>query len=351
MNYTSSRCNTRLSFVILRLATAILLGGTSLAQGTFVSFDGPNAGTQQFHGTFPVAINPWGGVALTTVADSGSSHAYVRHPNGTFLEIHPPNTLGTYVSGLNAHGQVAGVFSDTTQTLGYIRNVDGTYVILNPPGSTGLASLVGINDAGQVAGNAYIGGATTPFFWDPAQPNTYVTFSGPGGSAAYAAAINASGQIAGAYAVGCCQANGFLRNTDGTFSTFALPLLLGYANLQIVAMNKWGTILCSFFDENGSDSAVLLRYSGGGKKYVFGNSHGGLNPAAISDKGVVVGTDFPGDVSYGNAFSIDRTLHETLIPIPFTSQGSTANAVNTVGQMTGTYIDANGASHGWIYLP
>jgi hypothetical protein len=32
-------------------------------------------------------------------------------------------------------------------------------------------------------------------------------------------------------------------------------------------------------------------------------------------------------------------------------QGSTANGVNSAGQIVGTYIDANGASHGWIYLP
>jgi uncharacterized membrane protein len=317
-----------------------------------VSFDGPNAGTQQYHGTFPVAIGRWGGVLLMTIGDNGVAGAYVRHPNGSYLQIQPPpGGSGASVAGINASGQVAGAYWDSQNNeVGFIRNTDGTYVTLNPPGSNGT-TVAGINDKGQVAGNASIAGGTgTPFFWDPAQPSTYVTFSVPGGTHPYAVAINASGQIAGSYAIGCCQTNGFLRNTDGTTSTFTLPPL-AYANLQINTMNKWGTILCSFFDENGSDSAVLLRYSGGGKKYVFGNSHGGLNPAAISDKGVVVGTDFPGDVSYGNAFSIDRTLHETLIPIPFTSQGSTANAVNNVGQMTGTYIDANGASHGWIYLP
>jgi len=350
MNCSSSRRNPLRSILIL--TTALLLAGSCLAQGTFVSFDGPHAGTASNHGTFPVAMSRLGGIALTTIDDSNATRAYVRHArNGTYLQIQAPNAVTTLISGLNSRGQVAGIFYPNGPAQGYLRNVDGTYVILNPPGSTGMANIVGINEAGQVAGNAYISGTQTPFFWDPAHPDTYVTFSVSGGSFPYAKAINDSGQIAGAYNdTKTNQTFGFLRSADGTVSTFKVANSLGYFNLQVTALNNWGTIVSSVFDENYSAGDLYLRYSGGGQKIVVGDSHGGLNPAAISNNGVVVGTDFGGDTQYGNAFSVDRSSTLTLIPVPFAAQGTTANALNNAGTITGTYIDANGASHGWIFF-
>jgi hypothetical protein len=339
-------CRSLLLFV---LTAAFLSAGTCLAQGTFVSFDGPNAGTQQYHGTFPAAINPWGGVLLMTIADNGVAGAYVRHPNGTYLQIQPPPG-GSYpsVASFNASGQVAGAFWDSKNNeLGFIRNADGTYVTLDPPGSNGRTTIVGINDKGQVAGNAEVDGSPTPFFWDPAQPGTYVTFSVPGGTDPGAVAINSKGQIAGSYSTST-QTYGFLRDSDGTISSFIIP---GNSDLHVNALNKWGTVVGSSFDSNNSSSDLYKRFSGGGIKTVFGSSHGAIGPAAINDMGIVVGTDFGGDTQYGNAFSLDRSLTLTLIPVPFTAQGTTANGVSNAGQIVGTYIDANGASHGWIYLP
>jgi len=114
-------------------------------------------------------------------------------------------------------------------------------------------------------------------------------------------------------------------------------------------MNKWGTIAGTSFDEDNSSTDLYLRYAGGAEKFVIGSSRGAIQPAAISDMGIVVGTDFGGDTQYGNAFSVDKSLTLTLIAVPFTSQGTTANAVNNAGTITGTFIDDNGASHGWIY--
>jgi hypothetical protein len=353
MNRSRSRRNSLRSILIL--SAALLLAGICLAQGSFVTFDGPHAGVASGHGTFPSAMNRLGGIALITIDDNNTTRAYVRHhKDGTYHQIQPPNTVATYISGLNSQGQVAGLFYNSSQQgLGYVRNVDGTYVILSPPGNTGVINIVGINQSGQVAGNAYFGsGGAMPFFWDPANPNTYVTFSVAGATFPAAKAINDSGQIAGAYTdTKSNRGRGFLRNSDGSISTFTLAPYLGVNSLSVAAMNNWGTVLGGFFDSNGSDAALFLRYSGGGQKYAFGLSHGGLEPAAINDNGIVVGTDFGGDTQYGNAFSVDKSLTVTLIPVPFSSQGTTANAVNNAGQIVGTYIDDNGASHGWIYLP
>lgn len=285
-----------------------------------------------------------------TTGDNGVAGAYVRHPNGTYLQIlPPPGGSSVSVAGFNASGQVAGTYWDSqTYGRGFIRNADGTYVTLDPPGSNGLTNIAGINDKGQVAGNAVVNGATTLFFWDPAQPGNYVTFSVPGAIYPVAVAINNDGKIAGWYYTSTGEGHGFLRRSDGTISSF---IITGKTNLQATAMNKWGTIVGVSFYSNDSATDTFLRYAGGGQKSVLGSSHGAIGPAAINDMGIVVGTEFGGGALYGNAFSVDRSLTLTLIPVPFTAQGTTADAVNDAGQIVGTYIDVNGASHGWIFLP
>lgn len=280
MNCSSSRHRTLQPILLLAISTAFLLAGTCLAQGSFVSFDAPHAGIASGNGTFPAAINRIGGIALITTDDSGTTRAYVRHhKNGSYLQIKPPNALDTFISGLNTQGQVAGTFINTSrQTLGYFRSVDGNYVILNPPGST-QTFVVGINDAGQVAGSAYFSGTAKAFFWDPANPGTYVTFVPPGGTTSSAVAINNTGQIAGYTDNAAHQLLGFLRNADGTFSTFTI---VGNFQLQVNAINKWGTIVGSSFDENDSAGDLYLRYSGGGKNTVSAHPTGPYNPLPLT---------------------------------------------------------------------
>jgi hypothetical protein len=77
------------SLLIFLLAIALLFARTCLAQGTFVSFDGPRAGTQS-GGTFPSVISRLGGIGLATIDDNGITRAYVRHTNGTYVQIQPP---------------------------------------------------------------------------------------------------------------------------------------------------------------------------------------------------------------------------------------------------------------------
>jgi uncharacterized membrane protein len=352
MRHASSRLDTLARTNISSFAVVVLLAGTCLAQGTFVSFDGPHAGTGSGQGTAAVAISPGGGVGLTTVDDSNVTRAYVRHPNGDYLQIAPPNAVATYISGVNASGQVAGTFIESNRTtLGYVRNTDGTYTILNPPGANGLLNLAGINDAGQVAGTANPGQPWMPFFWDPAQPDNYVTFGVNGGTFVLAAAINGSGQVAGDYSNSRSVTMGFVRSSDGTITTFNLLKSIAGGDLQVKAMNDKGTILCEFSDENNSSTDLLLRYSGGGQNWAVGPEEGGFVPAAINDPGTSVGLVYDGETSPATAFAMTRSFDNILIPIPADAQSSMATAVNNAGQIVGSYVDTSGVSHGWIYTP
>jgi hypothetical protein len=344
----SGRCFPSLTvtlFFILTLAVTV----TCSAQ-TFVSFDGPLAGNQSgglfTAGTFPVAINRWGCIGLVTVDNNGITHAFVREPNGKYRTVHPPKATQTFLAGMNGSGQVAGAFQDSGfHEHGYVKNTDGTYTVLDPPGATGLTTVVGINDAGQVAGNAYIGGTRMPFFWDPAHPNTYVVLTIPGSTGTGAVAINAGGQIAGIYFDSSSQEHGFLRNADGTIASFEIA---GASQMYVTAMNKWGTITGNSFNQGVTSG--FLRYSGGGQKSYGSCSHCGPQPTAINNKGVVVGYFFS-EGGGNSAFSMDRSLTTTGIPVPFSNTSTAASGINDVGQIVGTYIDSNGASHGWLELP
>src|SRR5215467_1780257 len=153
-----SRLDRRSAEPLLSLVACFVLAlsfaGTSQAQ-TFISFDGPFAGTISgglFQaGTFPVAINRWGCIGLVTVDNDGLTHAFVREPNGKYVTVHPPKAKQTFLVGINASGQVAGSFIDYSgNEHGYVKNTDGTYSQLDAPGAFSGTRVVGINDAGQV---------------------------------------------------------------------------------------------------------------------------------------------------------------------------------------------------------
>jgi hypothetical protein len=332
-------------FFIFTLAVT----GTCFAQ-TFVSFDGPLAGNQSGDlftaGTFPVAINRWGCIGLMTVDNNGLTHSFVREPNGKYVTVHPPKAKQTFLAGINASGQVAGSFIDYSgHEHGYVRNADGTYTQLDATGAFSGTRVAGINNAGQVVGNLFTG-ISESFFWDPSHPDTYVVFTAPEAVTTVAAAINASGQIAGIFIDNSALLNhGFLRNADGTFAKFRVA---GSPQMTVDAMNDFGTITGNSYDQGVTSG--FLRYSGGGIKFYGAESHGGPQPAAINNHGVVVGYMFS-DGGGNAAFSVDRSLTVSFISVPFSNTATTASGINDVGQIVGTYTDSNGVSHGWLEQP
>jgi hypothetical protein len=317
---------------------------------SFVSFDGPLAGTQSGSlftaGTFPVAINRWGCIGLVTVDNNGLTHSFVREPNGKYVTVHPPKAKQTFLAGINASGQVAGSFIDYSgHEHGYVRNADGTYAQIDIAGAFSGTRVTGINDAGQVVGNLF-SGVSEAFFWDPAHPEASGPFTAPEAITTVAAAINASGQIAGVFIDNSALLNhGFLRNADATFAKFRVA---GSPQMTVDAMNDFGTITGNEYNQGVTSG--FLRYSGGGIKFYGAESHGGPQPAAINNHGVVVGYMFS-DGGGNAAFSADRSLTVSFIAVPFSNAATTASSINDVGQIVGTYTDSNGVSHGWLEQP
>ena len=126
--------------------------GTNYLAGTFSTID-PNSA----HDT---------GVYATYVNDSGliagyydnSSTGYATgflDKNGTYTDIAPTGSTQTRVIGINNAGQVAGVYTtDGTHFFGFIYNsTNGTYATINDPGATTSELEQGsVNNEGQVVG-------------------------------------------------------------------------------------------------------------------------------------------------------------------------------------------------------
>ena len=114
--------------------------------------------------------------------------------------------------------------------------------------------------------------------------------------------------------------------------------------MVVAAMNNFGTITGNAFNQGVTSG--LLRYSGGGIKF-YGAISRRPQPAAINNHGVVVGYMFS-DGGGNAAFSADRSLTVSFIPVPFSNTATSASGINDVGQIVGTYTDSNGVSHGWL---
>lgn len=59
------------------------------------------------------------------------------------------------MTAINASGDVAGYFGDTTQankTRGFVRDINGDFIVFDAPNASSTVA-VGINDRGEVAGS------------------------------------------------------------------------------------------------------------------------------------------------------------------------------------------------------
>ncbi len=332
-----------LSTIVLALllicAPELLVAQTA---SSFVSFNGPNAGTQTYQGTFPVAITNDGFIGMEVVDSNFVERGYVRSPKGAYMLIFPPTAVSAGIADLNSKGEVVGSFNDANKNgHGFFRSAAGKYTQLDAPGaiSTGATS---INSSGLVCGVYTVsGGVDQSFLWDPKNPTQYIEITAPNGLIANR--INTRGEIAGIFFDSANQPHGFIRAANGTITSFEPGN--GYQFYGAPAFNNLG----QFVDNSSSDgqSEDLLRQPNGQIVYWGAGSHSGFQPMRMNDLAAVVGYAY-GEGGNNVPFLWDQTNNITYLNLPFTNTGATATAINNVGQIVGDYTDANGVSHGWI---
>jgi hypothetical protein len=307
------------------------------SKGDFTTFDAPGAGTGAGQGTRAYGINPAGEVT-GWYSDSGDRrHGYVRDNKGTITTFDAPGAgtgagQGTFPDVgpniINPAGAIVGHTLDANFVAhGFVRDSDGTITTFDAPG------------AGSVPGSEQ------------------GTFQGT-----FPLSINPAGAIAGVTQDASNVLHGFLRDRDGTFTTFDAP---GAGNDSFQGtgpsgINPAGSIVGSTLDANfvfhgflrGRDG-IFTTFDAPGAGSVT-DSGQGTTPSSINPAGATAGSTLDANfVSHGFLRDRDRTF--TTFDVPGAGnapgEGTFSTGNNPSGKITGTYIDSGNLQHGFLRTP
>jgi hypothetical protein len=329
---------------------------------------------------------------------------------------------GTMVVDINARGEIVGDFNDDANTVfqNFIRYPDGRIVVSNDPSAgTQISSLAlqvgtmpnGLNDGGVAAGlGMNVNGQT--YAWVRSANGTFTDFTGPQSVSWYkpttrATSINNRGQVTGDYVDYPTEYHGYIRDSDGTMTTFDAPdaSFSGFWNgTTPTSINQFGDVCGYYHDANAAIHSFLRTHDGNFIDFqvpgASTNAYSGAWASRILDDGTVLGfyyddnyqaygyvrfprgqvwtVSFPqipnahdfgivnvnhrGDVlgyyldanSSARAFLLKRDGSLLKIDPPNAgagaNQGTTVVNLNDAGDVAGYYIDANNVSHGFLWL-
>src|SRR5438876_2688441 len=215
-------------------------GYVRAANGIFTQIDAPDAGTGPFpQGTFPseftpAGINPGGTITGFYVDASSVRHGFVRAANGVITEFDPTGSILTNPNAINEAGEITGFYFDANFVgHGFLRATDGTITSFDapgadmPPGSGNGTFGVGLTANGEIEGRTVDAKGVFHGFVRSSQ-GTFSTFDAPGagtgaGQGTLPESNNTLGAIAGNYIDGSNVNHGFLLNAQGNFSVFDVP--------------------------------------------------------------------------------------------------------------------------------
>lgn len=298
---------------------------------TFTVFDAPGAGTATLQGTTGIGINAAGDIVGVYVTSPNLAHGFVRAANGTITTFDAPNagaasTEGTFALGINAGGDVAGMYSDTNRAYhGFVRAANGTFTEFDVPaaptnvGHRGTVPI-GINTGGDIAG-FYSDTLAVRHGFVRAANGAFTTFdvAGAGTSSTEGTvplAINLGGEITGFYIDTNRVFHGFVRAANGTITA---PIDAPGASTSPSKKVQFSGTLADTINTGGDIAGM----------YTDTNlvNHGFVRAANGT---ITAPIDAPGTGTVG------------LFP------GTLTASIDTAGDITGVYEDANGLNHGFL---
>ncbi len=290
------------------------------------------------------------------------NHGFILD-HGVVTTLDDPNAVsmgGTEAADINNKSQIVGGYVDR-QGLGHgFLLQKGVYTNIDDPnaGSHGGTYATGINDKAQIVGSYQ--DANSVYHGFLLDKGVYNTLDAPGAAqtdlgGTYATGINNRGQIVGDYGDATGH-HGFLLDA-GAYTTLDDP-------------NAAGFTLATGINDNGQ----IVGYYAGDSGFGYRGNHGFLlqegiymdappdakarcdgQAVGISDLGQVVGTYTDAD-SIVHGFLTLGNLYITLdapgaagAALPGYPSGTHANGVNNLGQVVGTYFDIHDVAHGFFY--
>jgi hypothetical protein len=285
---------------------------------------------------------------------------------------------GTTVTGINAEGDIAGIYITAPNIAhGFVRPAaTGTITTFDAPGAGGSKNqgtfATSIDAAGDVTGiyadsnNAYHGfvraggtGVITAFDV-PGAP------TGMGHRGTSPISINASGTITGLYSDAGAVRHGFIRSSSGSFTTFDVTgagTTTGRGTIPI-GINVGGDVTGFYEDSNGlAHGFIRIASTGTFTAPIDAPSAGNVPSSGGFSFGgtIAVGIDTAGDIAgiYADANSVFhgyvRSASGTITQFDGTGvvaaglfPGTVPTSMNGAGDVAGFYTDANGVNHAFV---
>jgi hypothetical protein len=283
-------------------------------------------------GTYPMSINASMVVTGYYYVSPTMTRGFLRDADGAITTFDVMGGIWTEPESINAAGDIAGFYEVVPGVPhGFMRYADGRIVNFDPPDSLTffgpLAQTVTINDFREIAGSY---GVDVPegFTRSPAGAFTALIFAQGALYGTVVTDLNASGTVVGYYSVDGNIAS-LISNPDGFSTSFVLPIEAGDND------GTWATVAESL----NADGVIAGEYSV--CSYPCATTHAG--GFVRSPQGVFTLFNPPGPIV------TSLVPHQVLGGVPLTTPHRLS--INQAGTITGSYIDAEGAQHGFTRNP
>lgn len=276
------------------------------------------------------------GVCLSVSAWSAHALTY----NFKTLDV-PKASQGTLAYGINASGQIAGVFNDASGSHGFVYNGQD-FAVLDAPDALHGTFAYGINDVGHVVGNYIDANGKHGFVY---RNGVYSTLNNPNGFDTNATGINNKGQVVGNFRIGTTGIYGFLYDDSSkAFSLINHPKASS-GNTTATSINDYSET-GGFMYNTGAHGFLY-----DGKDYLILDAPkaalAGTLTYGLNNNGQMVGS-YVDSKSIVNSFVYDGFNYQVL-SFPNAKQ-TMAVGINLQGQVVGYYTDKTG-THGYVATP
>lgn len=324
------------------------------------TFDAPGSSA-----TSPAAVNEFGRITGSFQDAGRRSHGFVRSPFGTFTTFDAPSPgndatgANTIPLAINSAGQIAGgVYAARDGVLverGFVRNEYGTITEFDAAPGALQTTAQAINAHGWIGGT-YLDASYNTHGFVRSPRGAISTFDTPP-SVTFVREIRPNGSVIGAFQMPLGFFQGFVREADGTVSSFEGPDL-SHETGGVGCGKCGGTYTTAatptghsvgFYGATGHIVRGFLRKANGTLSNLDVPGAIRTTPEAINVEGAVAGEYTNPDPYDSHGFLLPRDGKLESFDVP-DSYWLSVTAIDVENKVIGFYADASG-THGFIRKP